>query len=185
MNVNDYLSKQLKEARIERNLKQSDVTKLTGIKNSTLSNYENGITAPDVDSFMRLCRIYNLDYAEVLGTAYSYKSASIDFILNKTEKEIVNKYRELDVTGKETVDYILDKQHERVSHHDWLLSAVSEAIEEEELDIPTPHPYHGVDEDKVREVIERNTAKYLGKLSSELRILQHNKDMNDIKKGDD
>lgn len=49
--MNEYLVAQLKQGRLDKGLKQSDVTKLTGIKNTTLSNYENGITEPNIDTF--------------------------------------------------------------------------------------------------------------------------------------
>lgn len=170
------LSRKLKELRIQSGFTQKQICEKFSLPQSTISGWEIGRAEPSGEMLIKLLELYGSNMVDVLHN---------DDLISQSEMNMIKKYRELDVTGKETVDYILDKQHERVSHHDWLLSAVSEAIEEEELDIPTPHPYHGVDEDKVREVIERNTAKYLGKLSSELRILQHNKDMNDIKKGDD
>ena len=38
--MNSYLIEKLKEGRLNKGLKQSDVTRLIGIKNTTLSNYE-------------------------------------------------------------------------------------------------------------------------------------------------
>ena len=79
--MNEYLIFQLKEGRRKKGLKQSDVTKYTGIKNTTLSNYENGVTEPDIDTFLQLCKLYELNYAEIIGEAYGigipYKSLII------------------------------------------------------------------------------------------------------------
>lgn len=115
--MNAYLIERLKDGRIKKGLKQSDVTNLTGIKNTTLSNYENGNTEPDMDTFLQLCELYELDYAEILETAYSYKSKSIDFLLGEKEKSIIKKYRDLDSHGKLNVDTILKNEHDRIQDY--------------------------------------------------------------------
>lgn len=33
--------------------------------------YENGITEPDIDTFLQLCELYELDYAGILAEAYA------------------------------------------------------------------------------------------------------------------
>lgn len=111
--MNSYLIDRLKEGRLNKGLKQSDVTKLTGIKNTTLSNYENGNTEPDMDTFLRLCQLYELDYSEILGEAYGYKVPGCSFSLRTSDIKMVKKYRDLDDHGKEIVDIILEKEHER------------------------------------------------------------------------
>lgn len=42
---------------------QSDVARKIGVKGNILSNYENGISEPDIDTFCALCDIYDLDPA--------------------------------------------------------------------------------------------------------------------------
>lgn len=111
--MNEYLRKQLREGRLNKNLKQSDVTKLTGIKNTTLSNYENGVTEPDIDTFLQLCELYELDYAEILGEAYGLSVQGTGFNIKPSEIEMVKKYRELDSHGIEMVDFTLEKEWER------------------------------------------------------------------------
>lgn len=111
--MNSYLIDRLKEGRLNKGLKQSDVTKLTGIKNTTLSNYENGNTEPDMDTFLRLCQLYELDYSEILGEAYGYKVPGCSFSLKTSDIQMIKKYRDLDNHGKEMVDIILEKEHER------------------------------------------------------------------------
>lgn len=111
--MNQYIINKLKEGRLNKNLKQSDVTKLTGIKNTTLSNYENGNTEPDMDTFLRLCELYDLDYAEILGEAYGYKIPALDFDIKKSDIDRIKKYHKLDSYGMELVDLVLDKEYER------------------------------------------------------------------------
>lgn len=111
--MNSLLLKKLREGRIKKGLKQSDVFKLTGIKNTTLSNYENGNTEPDMDTFLLLCNLYDLDYAALIGEAYSYQSESINFLVGEEEKDIIKKYRDLDEHGKRMVDVVLLEEHRR------------------------------------------------------------------------
>lgn len=112
--MNEYLISKLREGRLSNGLKQSDVTKLTGIKNTTLSNYENGITEPDIDTFLQLCELYKLDYANILGEAYGLSVQGADIDIKPSEIEHIKKYRNLDDHGKETVSYILDRESDRV-----------------------------------------------------------------------
>lgn len=113
--MNKYLIQKLKEGRLAKNFKQSDVTKLIGIKNTTLSNYENGVTEPDIDTFLQLCDLYDLDYAEILGEAYGLNVQGSDFDIKPSEIDKIKKYRSLDDYGKDMVDTVLDKEYARSS----------------------------------------------------------------------
>ena len=113
--MNDYLIEKLKEGRKNKGLRQSDVTELTGIKATTLSNYENGITEPDIDTFLMLCDLYNLDFADILAEGYGYKVPGADFDIRLSEIDMIKEFRELDDHGKEVVLYLLNKEHQRCS----------------------------------------------------------------------
>lgn len=54
------LNVKLKEARKKVGLTQEDVEKKSGINKKTISNWENGVSRPDVDSVSILCRIYGI-----------------------------------------------------------------------------------------------------------------------------
>lgn len=114
--VNRYIIEKLREGRLNKGLKQSDVTRLTGIKNTTLSNYENGNTEPDMDTFLKLCHLYELDYAELLGEAYGYHLPGISIDIKNSDINIIKKYHALDEHGKDMVDMVLSKEYERVLH---------------------------------------------------------------------
>ena len=111
--MNSYLIEKLKEGRLNKGLKQSDVTRLIGIKNTTLSNYENGNTEPDMDTFLKLCHLYDLDYSELLGEAYGYSVPGCAFDIKSSDIKMISKYHKLDVHGKELVDLVLEKEHNR------------------------------------------------------------------------
>ncbi|MFV0518404.1 MAG: helix-turn-helix domain-containing protein [Aminipila sp.] len=56
MGIND----KLKEARKNANLTQEEVEYKSGIKKKTISNWENGVSRPDVDNIALLCKIYKV-----------------------------------------------------------------------------------------------------------------------------
>lgn len=132
--MNEYLISKLKEGRLSKGLKQSDVTKFTGIKNTTLSNYENGVTEPDIDTFLQLCELYKLDYAAILGEAYGLNVQGSDFSIRPSEIDHIKKYRNLDDYGKETVDVTLDRENGRVEKYGKLSESPAAII-----DISIPH----------------------------------------------
>ena len=111
--MNSYLIEKLKEGRLNKGLKQSDVTRLIGIKNTTLSNYENGNTEPDMDTFLKLCHLYDLDYSELLGEAYGYSVPGCAFDIKSSDIKMISRYHDLDDHGKKLVDLVLEKEHDR------------------------------------------------------------------------
>lgn len=111
--MNEYLVSQLKKGRLDKGLKQSDVSKETGIKNTTLSNYENGVTEPDMDTFLTLCELYELDFVSLMEEAYGIKVPGKNFHIKPSQMEILKKYDSLDSHGKEMVDFTLEKEYER------------------------------------------------------------------------
>lgn len=111
--MNSYLVEKLKEGRLSKGLKQSDVTRLIGIKNTTLSNYENGITEPDMDTFLKLCHLYDLDYSELLGEAYGYSVPGCAFDIKSSDIKMISRYHDLDDHGRDLVDLVLEKEHDR------------------------------------------------------------------------
>ena len=111
--MNKYLIEKLKEGRLNKGLKQSDVTRLIGIKNTTLSNYENGNTEPDMDTFLKLCHLYDLDYSELLGEAYGYSVPGCAFDIKSSDIKMISKYRDLDDHGRDLVDLVLEKEYDR------------------------------------------------------------------------
>lgn len=111
--MNEYLIFQLKQGRMNKGLKQSDVTKLTGIKNTTLSNYENGVTEPDIDTFLCLCELYELDFVSIMEEAYGISVPGRDFDIKPSEIDFLKMYRELNEHGKKMVNFTLLEEHKQ------------------------------------------------------------------------
>ena len=55
----------LKAARINKGYDQSQAAKLIGIGADTLSNYERGITYPDVPTLKKIEKVYDVKYDDI------------------------------------------------------------------------------------------------------------------------
>lgn len=102
--MHSIILKLLKQARLANKYNQADVGKAIGVKGNTIGNYENGVTEPDIDTFIRLCKFYGIDYIAILEAAYGH----VDEVhFNENELRIIKKYRQLDADGREDVnDYV-------------------------------------------------------------------------------
>lgn len=110
--MNELLITRLRTARIDKNMKQQEVADILGIKPNTLSNWEKGRTEPDIDTFVKLCDIYEIDCASLLSDVYAFKRIKSDISLS--EYEHIKKYRfisEHSPDGRETIDYILNREY--------------------------------------------------------------------------
>ncbi len=57
----------IRDLREDRDLKQTDVAKGTGIDQRTISNYENGKTIPDAYALVRLADFFGVSIDYLLG----------------------------------------------------------------------------------------------------------------------
>ena len=85
----------LKKARISAKLKQSDLAKILDTTNTTISNWENNVSKPDVDTIEYICGALNVPASYFFNTP-----DSVTPILTITEQAHIKKYRTLDEHGK-------------------------------------------------------------------------------------
>lgn len=109
--MNEYLIKALKNGRLKKGLKQSEVATMIGVKGGTLSNYENGISEPDIDTFASLCEIYELDFANVLAEAYGLSIAGTNYEIKPSEIEREMKIRALDEHDRKIIDCVINEAY--------------------------------------------------------------------------
>lgn len=106
---NEFINNRRKEL----NMSIDELVLKSGIPKGTLSKITAGInTNPTLSTVEALCRALNCSINDAVG----FVTESED--VNPTEREMIKKYRVLDKHGKEIVDYILDKEYERVSDMD-------------------------------------------------------------------
>lgn len=99
----------LKQVRIEKRLKQSELAKKLGVTNTTISNWENNVSKPDLDMLSYICGVLEIKAGYFLESKLPADEISIP------EYEHIRKYRALDAHGKEMVDFTLLKEWERVN----------------------------------------------------------------------
>lgn len=80
----------IRDLREDRDLRQIDVAKATGIDQKTLSNYETGKTNPDSFAIVALARFFNVSTDYLLGESDISIKSTYDVLkhLEKIEKEI-------------------------------------------------------------------------------------------------
>lgn len=55
----------LRAARTNANLTQKEAAQKIGVSKDTISNWENGITSPNVEKFKQIEKIYGISYDEL------------------------------------------------------------------------------------------------------------------------
>ena len=102
----------IKERRNELNLKQSELSLMTGIKTTTISNYENNVSTPNEQNLYKLMDalkcdanfLFEWEETEQLQPTYA-------------ERQQIKKYRSLDEYGKKAVDGLLNTEYDRCTYH--------------------------------------------------------------------
>ena len=108
------IGSRLKLRREELGLTQTELAKLVGVSKGSIGNYESEISSPNENILIKLFSALDCD-ANYLY--YDDINKSNDSISN-TELQHIKKYRALDEHGKEMVDLVLEKEHERVNLQD-------------------------------------------------------------------
>ncbi|NCC16574.1 MAG: XRE family transcriptional regulator [Clostridia bacterium] len=153
--IKEIISNNISKFRKESGFSQKELAEKVGAKNlTTVSSWERGVSSPDADTIIKLCKLFNIS----LNDLYNIDSKVFD--LSSSEKNHIKKYRSLDDHGKKTVDIILDSEYER--------SRIENKREEiaEEL-VPSAEPRLTVEDEKELELIKQEMlATKRGKTSS-------------------
>ena len=96
----------IKRIKKEKNLTNDSLSQLSGISLGTLNKLLSGATVdPKLSTLTALSHALEISLDEMLS------STSSRFALND---DLIRKYSELDRSGRETVDYIINKEYNRV-----------------------------------------------------------------------
>lgn len=104
--MNEKILSLLKSARTSKQFTQKFVAEKLGVKGNTIGNYENGITEPNIDTFVELCNLYEINYLDVLETAYGHPQDENNISIH--EKELIKKYRQLTAEQQGAVENNID-----------------------------------------------------------------------------
>lgn len=108
------LSNRLRERREQLGLTQGEVAFLLGITPGAVGNYENGVSTPKADILFKVFDALKCD-ANYLFQDEMRELTADDSATPDEMEHLVKKYRSLDRYGKETVDYILDRESGRTN----------------------------------------------------------------------
>ncbi len=87
------LGERLKELRKRRNLRQLDIAEMLGVSRTTYTQYEIGLTEPDIDTIKKLAQFFGVSTDVLLGNQEKHKDdISVDpdtlIIFNRAAKEL-------------------------------------------------------------------------------------------------
>ena len=88
-------------------MKQTELARQLNTTGNTISNWENNVSKPDLDTLSYICGILHVNASFFLQPTLPEDEVSI------TELKIIKKYRDLDAHGREMVDVTLEKEYER------------------------------------------------------------------------
>lgn len=81
------IGSRIRRYREERCLSQKQLAELIGVKNSRVSNWEQGLNRPDADILAALCRALQVSPSELLDVRL------VDDELNAQERKVIMAYR--------------------------------------------------------------------------------------------
>lgn len=127
----------LKAARIESGLKQSELAKKLNTTGNTISNWENNVSKPDLDTLSYICGILHVTASYFLQATISEDEVSIP------ELKLVKKYRyitEHSPNGAKTINAVLENEY-AIAEQLEKQKACIEELEKEPASPPTAHIY--------------------------------------------
>ena len=95
---------QMKKRREELGLSRADMAERLRVSASAISNYENGLSFPKEDVILRLFDALKTDPNTLFQDSFRYA----DWMLTRSEKQMLEQYRGLSPSGKEAVRSVVD-----------------------------------------------------------------------------
>lgn len=108
------IGKRIKELRNESNLTQEELAKKIGVTKSAIANYENGTSHPKESVLYKLFEVFKCDANSLFKDTFN-DSFSNETYFEKSDINLIKKYRKLDSYGKKAVDNLLDIELDRVT----------------------------------------------------------------------
>lgn len=98
--IRENITKNISYYRKLHGYTQKELANILGIKNSSVSNWEQGQNAPDIETIFKLCQLFQISVSDMFGCDV-IEGESIR--VTEFEKEILLAYRKSDSIGKELV----------------------------------------------------------------------------------
>ncbi len=99
-------SENLKKFRIEKGIKQLDLSNQLNVNQSAVSSWEVGRTHPEYETLIKIANILEISLDELLGRETPNKS--LDKELDSKHKLVINKVKKLNITNLANLDMFAD-----------------------------------------------------------------------------
>lgn len=106
------IGSRIRDARINKEMTQEDLASKLGVTKGAIANYENGVSIPKSEVLLKLFVILECDPNYIYQD--EIKALENTFTTTISEQKMIEKYRNLDRYGVETVNSVLDIEYQRV-----------------------------------------------------------------------
>ncbi|MCJ7856865.1 helix-turn-helix transcriptional regulator [Lachnospiraceae bacterium NSJ-143] len=110
-NIKENISKNIAKFRKKRGISQKELAEVVGAKNfTTVSSWERGISTPDADTILKLCKYFEISLYDL------YDVENSDSGMTREQRDLFNLYNQLDEEGKEFIKKLIRLELERVKN---------------------------------------------------------------------
>lgn len=95
------IGKRIAKCREDNKYSQKQLASILGVRNTVLSNWEQGLNRPNLDQFCKLCQVLHIMPSQLLGMV-SYEEKLVD-----KDYKLLNAYHKLKPEEKRSVDELL------------------------------------------------------------------------------
>lgn len=105
--VKEEIATNLLFYRKKSKLTQKELADRIGVKNNTISQWENGTNSIDVEVLFNICEVLEVSVSDMYGSF----SNTTELSLSASEMDIVSKFRKLDERGKLSITRALEQEY--------------------------------------------------------------------------
>lgn len=105
------IGKRIREAREHLGITQSELARLVGVTNSAITNYEKDTSHPKESVLYKLIEVLKVDANYLFQDVSGMKQK--EDIITLFEFDLIQKYRSLDVYGKNVIGLLLEAEYQR------------------------------------------------------------------------
>ncbi len=102
------MENRFKELRKEKNIRQTELAKMLGVKQTAVSKWESGVAVPGAEKLSALADFYDVSVDYLLGRTKFYYPDKVGEFLAEDEKLLVKSYRNLPDEWKTQVRSYID-----------------------------------------------------------------------------
>ena len=111
--MKDTIANRIKEGLKLRGMSQSELSKITNIGKSSISQYISGDYEPKQQNIFLIAKALNVNESWLMGNDVKLDRVIETTSLSLNERNLIKKYNKLDEKGKHTINTILDMEYNR------------------------------------------------------------------------